>query len=81
MKSIKNVLLTGCVLVMLMPGLLLAQSGAVTQVKLSRFEMQSSAVVTASGETLSSAGYVPANYWFPVTVPATVLTGLVANHV
>jgi hypothetical protein len=37
MKSIKNVLLTGCVLVMLMPGLLLAQSGAVTQVKLSRF--------------------------------------------
>jgi hypothetical protein len=66
---------------MLMPGLLLAQSAAVTQVKLSRFEMQSSAVVTASGETLSSAGYVPANYWFPVTVPATVLTGLVANHV
>ena len=59
----------------------LAQSSPVHQVKLSRFELQSSAIVKASGEELSSSSYVAPDYWYPVTVPSTVLTGLVANKV
>ncbi|HTR30366.1 MAG TPA: glycoside hydrolase family 2 TIM barrel-domain containing protein [Puia sp.] len=61
------------------PSVLLAQP--VRQVKLTRFSLQSSAVVTAGGDSLSSVHYLPKNYWFPVTVPSTVLTGLVANKV
>lgn len=53
----------------------------VRQVKLSRFSLQSSAVISAGGDSLSSVHYAPKNYWFPVTVPCTVLTGLVANKV
>src|SRR5580658_2463904 len=53
----------------------------VKQVKLSRFLLQSSAVITGGGDTLASVHYSPKNYWFPVTVPCTVLTGLVANKV
>src|ERR1700743_2502503 len=54
---------------------------SVRQIRLSRFDLQSSAVITASGDSLSSTSYSPKNYWFPVTVPSTVLTGLVANKV
>jgi hypothetical protein len=53
----------------------------VRQTKLTRFTLQSSAVVMAGGDSLSSVNYVAKNYWFPVTVPSTVLTGLVANKV
>jgi len=53
----------------------------VRQVRLSRFLMQSSAVVGEGGDSLSLVRYRAANYWFPVTVPCTVLTGLVANKV
>src|SRR5258708_28783928 len=53
----------------------------VRQVKLTRFGLQSSAVIKAGGDSLSSVQYRSANYWFPVTVPSTVLTGLVANKV
>ncbi|HMH21071.1 MAG TPA: glycoside hydrolase family 2 TIM barrel-domain containing protein [Puia sp.] len=53
----------------------------VRQIKLSRFELQSSAVITSPGDSLSSPQYRSANYWYPVTVPSTVLTGLVANKV
>ena len=70
----------------LFPVLLSAQSSTppalpVRQVKLTHFAMLSSAVVKAGGDSLSSIDYTPANYWFPVTVPSTVLTGLVANKV
>ena len=58
-----------------------APGSPVRQVRLSRFALQSSAVVSAGGDSLSSVHYQPANYWFPVTVPSTVLTGLVANKV
>jgi beta-galactosidase/beta-glucuronidase len=51
------------------------------QVKLSQFELQSSALIEQGGETLSTPAYKPNIYWFPVTVPSTVLTGLVANRV
>jgi beta-galactosidase/beta-glucuronidase len=63
----------------LLPAFLTAQS--VSQVKLTHFTLQSSAVVHVTGDSLSSVHYKPADYWFPVTVPSTVLTGLVANKV
>src|SRR6185312_15709947 len=53
----------------------------VREVKLSRFSMQSSAVISLGGDSLSSPHFTASNYWFPVTVPCTVLTGLVANKV
>jgi beta-galactosidase/beta-glucuronidase len=61
------------------PFALLAQP--VRQVRLSHFSLLSSAVVKANGDSLSSVLYTPADYWFPVTVPSTVLTALVANKV
>lgn len=59
----------------------LPQSSPVKQVKLSRFELQSSALISASGEEISTKNYIPDVYWFPVTVPSTVLSGLVANKI
>jgi exo-1,4-beta-D-glucosaminidase len=40
--------------------------------------MQSSASVTETGDRLSQPGHVPQK-WYPVSVPSTVLAGLVAN--
>jgi hypothetical protein len=57
------------------------QTGSVTQLKLIDFDLQSSALITASGEELSSPLYKSKVFWFPVKVPSTVLTGLVANGV
>lgn len=57
------------------------QNLPVRQVKLSSFELQSSSLVASSGEEISKPGYKSNVYWFPVTVPSTVLTGLVANGV
>jgi beta-galactosidase/beta-glucuronidase len=57
------------------------QPGLVKQVKLTRFELQSSALIPDSGEALSTPGYKSKVYWFPVNVPSTVLTGLVANNI
>ena len=62
----------------------LAQSPAaqpVRQVQLSQFELQSSAIVGSDGAALSAPAWQPRNYWYPVAVPSTVLTGLVANKV
>jgi hypothetical protein len=53
----------------------------VREVRLTKFTLQSSTVVRAGGDSISSVGYTPANYWFSVNVPSTVLTGLVANKV
>src|SRR5690348_14819713 len=64
-----------------LPGRVHAQSPEVKQVRLARFDMQSSAVTGASGKELSRADWQGKNYWFPVTVPCTVLRGLVANKV
>jgi len=61
------------------PVLSIAQ--VVKQVKLTNFDLQSSAQLTASAEELSSTNYHSPVYWFPVKVPSTVLTGLVANHI
>src|ERR1700733_12723565 len=66
---------------LIMPVLSPAQSSPVRQVKLSHSNLQSTAVVRASGATLSDPHYVERDYWFPVNVPSTVLTGLVANKI
>jgi len=58
-----------------------SQAGVVKQVKLSSFELQSSVEISSSGEEISTEEYKSKVYWFPVTVPSTVLTGLVANKV
>jgi exo-1,4-beta-D-glucosaminidase len=57
------------------------QAGTVKQEKLADFDLQSSALISASGEELSSPQYKSKAYWFPVKVPSTVLTGLVSNGV
>src|ERR1051325_6228421 len=36
--------------------------------------------VTGTGATISTVGYNAAS-WYPITIPSTVLGGLVANHV
>lgn len=69
--------MAACVL----PAIVSAQSGVVKQVKLSNFDLQLSALVSAPGTELSNTQYHSPVYWFPVKVPSTVLTGLVANHI
>ncbi|HEY8782192.1 MAG TPA: sugar-binding domain-containing protein [Mucilaginibacter sp.] len=64
-----------------LPTGLFAQTGAVKQIRLTNFDLQSSALVSASGGELSTVQYHSVVYWFPVKVPSTVLTGLVANHI
>ncbi|MCR8560731.1 beta galactosidase jelly roll domain-containing protein [Mucilaginibacter sp. BJC16-A38] len=61
--------------------LLFAQSAGVKQVKLTNFDLQSSAVIKADGTELSTTEYQSPVYWMPVKVPSTVLTGLVANKI
>jgi hypothetical protein len=57
------------------------QAGNIKQVKLTDFSLQSSSLITSSGEEISTAQYKSDIYWFPVKVPSTVLTGLVANGI
>jgi len=70
----------GCLCILAaVPGF--SQVATVKQVKLVSFELQSSSLVEAAGEEISSPGYKSSVYWFPVKVPSTVLSGLVANRV
>ncbi len=68
-------------LVLFLPLFVSAQTNPVKLVKLDRFLLQSSAVISESGKELSSADYIPSCYWFPVKVPSTVLSGLVQNNI
>jgi Exo-beta-D-glucosaminidase Ig-fold domain/Glycosyl hydrolases family 2/Glycosyl hydrolases family 2, sugar binding domain/Glycosyl hydrolases family 2, TIM barrel domain len=77
MKSILPV----CLFIFFLPPSLSAQTNPVKQVKLSQFFLQSSSVVSATGKELSSLDFIPTGYWFPVTVPSTVLSGLVQNKI
>lgn len=54
---------------------------SIRQEKLIKFNLQSSALINDSGEQISKPDYRSNVYWFPVNVPSTVLTGLVANRV
>jgi hypothetical protein len=76
--DILNILVTGSLLLPLQGN---SQPGNVRQVRLTNFDLQSSSLIKASGEELSSTEYKSDVYWFPVKVPSTVLTGLVANGV
>jgi hypothetical protein len=58
-----------------------SQAQTVKQVKLIDFELQSSVLISSSGEEISTTDYKTDVYWFPVRVPSTVLTGLVANKI
>lgn len=78
MKTKFNCLLILCLV--LSPHLF-SQPGSVKQVRLTNFDLQSSAVIPSTGEEISSEGYQSNVYWFPVTVPSTVLKGLVDNKV
>lgn len=80
MRNLKiNFLLLGFLLSA--PAFLKAQSNTVKQTALTQFNLQSSSVVTQTGKELSTSDYNSNVYWFPVKVPSTVLTGLVANKV
>jgi hypothetical protein len=58
-----------------------ADQASVKQIQLTKFELQSSSLIPSTGEEISTIGYKSGVYWFPVKVPSTVLTGLVANNV
>ena len=58
-----------------------AQKNSITQVKLTDFDLQSEYLVTDAGSIISTPNYKSSIYWFPVKVPSTVLTGLVANKI
>ncbi len=71
---------------LLLSGLLITsaifgQNSNIKQIQLTDFDLQSGAIISASGEQLSMPAYHSPVYWFPVKVPSTVLTGLVANRV
>ena len=53
----------------------------VKQTELKYFLLQSSEIIKEDGAFLSSFQYHPDAQWFQVTVPSTVLTGLVANKI
>jgi len=81
MKKFNVLAVTAFISGIVLPVCLFAQNGGVKQVKLTNFDLQSSAVVSAKGEELSTVKYQSPVYWMPVKVPSTVLTGLVANHI
>ena len=60
---------------------LYAQKNSITQVKLTDFDLQSEYLVNDAGSIISTPSYKSSVYWFPVKVPSTVLTGLVANKI
>lgn len=68
-------------LLLLSPLALTAQNSSVKQIQLKQFLLQSSEIVINNGAALSTANYQPKEHWYSVTVPSTVLTGLVANKV
>jgi beta-galactosidase/beta-glucuronidase len=58
-----------------------AQKAGIKQVKLTDFQLQASGLINEQGSEISNVNYHSAVYWFPVKVPSTVLTGLVANKI
>jgi hypothetical protein len=83
MNSIRNLFfaLSGTLLFVLAGCSPETVTSPVRQVKITDFEMQSSFLDASAGEVISTPGFIPDIYWFPVKVPSTVLSGLVANNV
>src|SRR5438046_2885718 len=44
------------------------------------WRMQSSVTDNTNGDKISAAGFAAKN-WYPVSVPSTIIAGLLANHV
>jgi beta-galactosidase/beta-glucuronidase len=78
MKNKVNVLIFICIILFVNVFTITAQ---VKQVKLIRFDLQSSSLIRSTGEEISSPDYKSIVYWFPVRIPSTVLTALVANGI
>ena len=69
--------------VCLVAGLLLAGGRGRAQERMvlrDGWEMQSALVVPATGDAVSRAGYSAAG-WYKVSVPTTIIAGLLANKV
>jgi hypothetical protein len=81
MKKFYYVLIIFVTTIFIIPSQALSQPGAIKQVRLINFDLQSSALIKAKGEEISTTKYKSDVYWFPVKVPSTVLTGLVANNI
>ena len=81
MKNYSFLLRLLCMILWMLILSVMVHAQLVKQVRLSHFTLQSSAVISAAGDSISSPSYSPNNYWFPVQVPCTVLSGLVQNHV
>jgi hypothetical protein len=81
MKCKKHLIIVLIVSAFSLPLSLFSQNGLIKQVKLTKFRLQSASLISESGEKISSSEYQSNVFWFPVTVPSTVLTGLVANKV
>jgi hypothetical protein len=81
MKRFLYILATTIAISLLLPVRTFSQQGSVKQVQLNCFDLQSSSLIPSTGAEISAAGYKSNVYWFPVNVPSTVLTGLVANKV
>ena len=47
-----------------------SQGNGIKQVKISRFELQSSEFIKETGENISLTDYHSPVYWFPVSVPS-----------
>ncbi len=68
-------------LAFLIPATVQSQYKEVKSRELTDFRLLSSTLTDKTGEKLSMPDYQPDVYWFPVSVPSTVLTGLVANGI
>src|ERR671926_21092 len=74
------VVLTTCAVV-LGPAAVQAAAATVSSTELtSGWSLRSASNVTDTGATISQPGYATTG-WYPITVPSTVLAGLVANNV
>lgn len=78
-KQLYYSVLIGCFFAYCLPGS--SQTTGIKQVKITNFELQSSELIPENGAVISSPDYKSKVYWFPVKVPSTVLTGLVANKI
>ena len=78
MKRRLNFLIALCIILVVNVFTTAAQ---VRQVKLVQFKLQSSSLIQSTGEEISSPDYLSKVYWFPVKVPSTVLSALVANGI
>ncbi|RWY51007.1 glycoside hydrolase family 2 protein [Mucilaginibacter gilvus] len=79
MKKLIYIAALGFIISALLPAQSMGQQ--VKQVKLVNFDLQSSSLIKETGAELSATKYRSGVYWFPVKVPSTVLTGLVANKI